>query len=178
MIVGPGTRTALLATLALTLVAPLAAEPAPAAAERSPWDAPEPWRTDRWFFQTSVYTRHYSYDPAHDDHQKLILVEYNITEPWLVGASAFDNSIGQPSQFVYGGRRVRPFEDLQSLYFKIGAGILHGYTGRYQNKVPYNQNGWSPGIIPSVGYCLKRFCSEVVLFGTAGFMVTVGVTVP
>ena len=144
----------------------------------SPWDAPEPWRTDRFYLETSVYTKHFNSDPNHDDHQNLILFEWNITEQWLFGASVFDNSFGQSSQYVYGGYRFRPFETLQPLYFKISAGIVHGYSGEYQNKIPLNSSGFAPVIVPSVGYCINRFCSELVIFGTAGMLITVGVTIP
>ena len=157
--------------------APAADAPAPVA-QPSAWDAPEPWRTDRFYLETSVYTHHYSYDPAHDNHQNLILVEYNFTENWLMGGAVFDNSFGQSSQFVYGGYRFRPFEELQPLYFKVGVGVLHGYHGQYQNKIPMNSSGFAPAIVPSVGYCIQRFCSEFMLFGTAGFLVTAGVTLP
>ncbi len=145
---------------------------------RSPWDAPEPWRTDRFYLETSLYTKHFNSDPNHDDHQNLILFEWNITEQWLFGASVFDNSFGQSSQYVYGGYRFRPFETLQPLYFKISAGIVHGYSGEYQNKIPLNSSGFAPVIVPSVGYCINRFCSELVIFGTAGMLLTFGVTIP
>ncbi len=148
------------------------------AAEVSAWDAPEPWRTDRFFLATSVYTKHFHYNPAHDDHQNLIQGEWNMTEHWLAGAALFDNSFGQPTQYVYGGYRFRPLEELQPLYLKVTAGLVHGYSGQYQNKIPFNNSGVAPVIIPSVGYCVNRFCSEVVFFGAAGAMVTFGVTIP
>jgi hypothetical protein len=153
----------------------------PAAASDSfaaAWSAPEPWRTDRFYFETSVYTHHWSYSPQHDNNQNLILGEWNITEQWLAGASFFNNSFGQPSEFVYGGYRFRPFEQAPQLYFKVAAGILHGYSGEFQNKIPLNSSGFAPAIVPSVGYCISRFCSELVIFGTAGVLLTVGVTVP
>lgn len=157
-----------------------AADPAnpPPSSYWSAWDAPEPWRTDRFYLETSLWTTHFNSDPAHDNHQNLILGEWNITEQWLVGASIFDNSFGQSSQYVYGGFRFRPFESAQPLYFKISAGIVHGYSGQYQNKIPLNSSGFAPVIVPSVGYCISRFCSEFVLFGTAGALVTFGVTIP
>ncbi|MCC7327215.1 MAG: hypothetical protein IT521_10490 [Burkholderiales bacterium] len=158
--------------------APTAAATATTSPERSVWDAPEPWRSDRFYLETSVYTRHYSYDPDHVDQQNLILFEYNITESWLVGGAVFDNSFGQSSQFVYGGYRFRPFENLQPLYIKVAAGVLHGYRGEFQDKIPMNSSGFAPGIVPSVGYCIRRYCSEVVFFGTAGLLVTFGVTLP
>jgi hypothetical protein len=152
--------------------------PEPLPATTSAWDAPEPWRTDRFYFETSAYTRHYRDDAAHNDHQDAIVVEWNVTEQWLVGATAFKNSYGQASQYVYGGYRFRPFERLQALYFKLSAGLVHGYHGQYQHKIPLNGSGIAPTIVPSVGYCFNRFCSELVFIGGAGAMLTVGVTVP
>jgi len=148
------------------------------AAIPSAWSAPEPWRTDRFFLETSVYTVHFNSDPAHDNSQRLILGEWNITEQWLVGASFFDNSFGQRSEYVYGGFRFRPFDSLQQLYFKITAGLVHGYDGQYQDKIPFNNYGIAPAIVPSVGYCINRYCSELVIFGTAGALLTFGVTIP
>jgi hypothetical protein len=146
--------------------------------EASAWDAPEPWRTDRFYLATSVYTKHFHYDAVHDNHQDLIQGEWNITSQWLAGLSLFDNSFGQDTQYVYGGYRFRPLETLQPLFIKVTAGLVHGYRGQYQDKIPFNKSGIAPVIIPSVGYCLSRFCSEVVFFGAAGAMVTIGVTVP
>jgi hypothetical protein len=154
------------------------AQPAEATLVKSPWDAPEPWRTDRFYLETSLYTVHFNGDSDHDNSQQLILFEWNITEQWLVGAAVFDNSYGQSSQYVYGGYRFRPFEKAQELYFKISAGIVHGYKGEYQNKIPFNGSGFAPVIVPSVGYCINRFCSELVIFGTAGALLTFGVTLP
>ena len=138
----------------------------------------EPWRTDRFYLETSLYTRHFSNDPAHVDKQKLVLGEWNITEQWLVGASFFDNSFGQPTQYVYGGWRYRPFEQLQPFYVKVSAGLTHGYKDQYRDKIPFNHSGIAPIIIPSIGYCFSRVCSELVLFGGAGMLVTLGVTIP
>ena len=155
-----------------------AAPPAPQPTAASAWEAPEPWRTDRFFVETSVYTRHFHSDSSHDNDQRLILGEWNIDEKWLVGATEFDNSFDQPCQYVYGGYRVRPFESVQPLYLKLTAGLLHGYTGRYQDKIPFNSSGVAPAILPALGYCLNRFCSELVLFGLYGTLVTAGLTIP
>ena len=148
------------------------------AASAPAWSAPEPWRTDRFYLETSLYASHFHYDPAHNDHQHLILGEWNVTEQWLVGASVFDNSFGQRSQYFYGGVRLRPFANLQPLYFKISAGLVHGYKNPYRDKIPLNGSGVAPVAVPSIGYCLNRVCTELVVFGTAGLLVTLGVTVP
>lgn len=158
-------------------------EPVAPATQSSPWSAPEPWRTDRFYLQTSLATRHFSPSPDHVNNQKLLNAEWRFnsfgaTGQWLAGAAFFDNSFGQASQYVYAGWLVRPIEGLQPLYFKVTAGALHGYKGEYQNKIPLNSSGVAPAIIPSMGYCLNRVCSELVLFGGAGIMLTLGVTLP
>ena len=155
----------------------------PSSAPVSPWDAPEPWRTDRFYVQTSVATVHFSSDPDHENNQKLIYGEWRLKERWLegqvlVGASFFDNSFGQASQFVFGGLLWRPIDKAQEFYVKVAAGILHGYTGEFKNKIPANSSGFAPGIVPAVGYCYNRFCGEMILFGTAGMLWTVGMTIP
>jgi len=154
------------------------ASPPDATAAASPWDAPEPWRTDRFYLETSLYTRHFHSDPAHVDNQKLILFEWNLSEQWLLGASAFANSFGQSSQYVYGGYRWRPFDQLQPFYVKVSAGLAHGYADQYRDKIPLNHYGVAPVIVPSIGYCFNRLCSEIVVFGTAGLLWTIGVTLP
>jgi hypothetical protein len=149
-----------------------------------PWDAPEPWRTDRFYFQFAYYTWHFHYDP---DHQQSYLFdsEYHFNQTWLggqviAGIALFQNSFGQFSQYYFGGLVWRPIEDQQPFYVKLTAGPLHGYTGQYRDKVPFNSaSGWAPAIIPGVGYCvMKRYCGEFVLLGANAALFTIGVTVP
>ena len=170
--------TALLYVLAINAFAQSPATSPPDQPASRTESVAEPWRTDRFYLETSLYTHHFSYDPAHVDKQKLILGEWNITEQWLVGASFFDNSFGQPTQYIYGGWRYRPFEQLQPFYIKLSAGLVHGYKEPYQDKIPFNNSGVAPGFVPSVGYCFNRFCSELILFGGAGILITLGVTIP
>jgi len=119
----------------------------------------------------------------HDNTQKLAYLEWRLPQRWLggqllVGASYFDNSFGQSSEFVFGGLLWRPFDSAQEAYVKLAAGVVHGYKGEYQDKIPFNSSGYAPAIIPAVGYCYHRVCSELVLFGGAGLMLTLGVTLP
>jgi hypothetical protein len=138
------------------------------------------WLNDRFFLETSIYNEHFHYDPAHVSNSKLLLGEWNITPQWLVGVSFFRNSFDQQSEYVYGGWRVRPFDDglWHPLYFKISAGVVHGYKGQYRDKIPFNHSGYAPVIIPSIGYCVWRVCPEVVIVGGAGLMFNLGVTLP
>ncbi|TMG93608.1 MAG: hypothetical protein E6H73_09070 [Betaproteobacteria bacterium] len=85
--------TALLCVLATDAFGQSPASPPPEPASQTESVA-DPWRTDRFYLETSLFTHHFSYDPAHVNKQKLILGEWNITEQWLVGASVFDNSFG------------------------------------------------------------------------------------
>ena len=88
------------------------------------------------------------------------------------------NSFGQFSQYLYGGLQWRPIEEHQPFYVKVSAGLLHGYHGEYQDKIPFNHYGIAPAIVPSVGYCYIRYCGEFVVLGGAGALFMVGVTLP
>jgi hypothetical protein len=162
----------------------LATEPAatPTFAPASPWDAPEPWRTDRFYTQFAYYTLHFHYDSRHRQSY-LIDGEYHFQDYWLggqwiAGVALFQNSFGQFSQYVFGGLQWRPSEEHQPLYIKLTAGPLHGYEGQYRDKVPLNHYGTGLAIIPSIGYCLKRYCGEMAFLGTNAMLFTIGMTIP
>ncbi len=163
-----------------------AADAAPAGdslfAPKSAWDAPEPWRTDRWYLQTSLATWHFHYDANHEQ-AALVDLSYYYKERWLdgqwfAGLALFTNSFGQFSQYLYGGLKWRPWAEQPPFYVKVSAGVVHGYSGEYQDKIPFNSTGFAPGIIPSVGYCWNRWCGEVVLLGFNALLFNVGVTMP
>ena len=42
-----------------------------------------------WYAQTSVYTRHFSPDPDHNNHQDLIGLERNEASGWVYGGATF-----------------------------------------------------------------------------------------
>lgn len=135
-------------------------------------------RSDRFYLQTSVVNLHFHYDPAHVKYPKLLYGEYHFTDEWLAGAAVFDNSFGQSTQALFGGWRIHPLPELQPLYVKVLGGVIHGYRGQYRDKIPFNHAGVAPVVIPSVGICHARFCSELVIIGGAGLLWTVGVTIP
>ena len=89
----------------------------------------------------------------------------------LCGISAFSNSFGQPSAYVYAGQQFGPIFGLPALSLKVTAGILYGYVGQYQDKVPFNHHGFSPAIIPAVSYNFTpRDAFEVNILGKAAVM--------
>ena len=66
-------RLALCATsllLGVAIAAPAAAQLVAPAADASPWSAPEPWRTDRFYFQTSIATKHFH--PSPEDRKSVV----------------------------------------------------------------------------------------------------------
>lgn len=136
------------------------------------------WSNGTLRFRTSVYTMHFSHNPKHNNHQKLINLEYIRKDQWLIGAAYFRNSFDQPSEFLYAGRDFtlwQPNPDWR-LRGTLQFGILHGYKGEYKHKVPFNSSGYAPAIVPLLGIEYKNIFLETTLFGTAGLMATVGFT--
>lgn len=122
--------------------------------------------------QVSVYNMHYHYNAEHLRYSPLIGAEVRKPSGWLYGGALFLNSFGQFCQLAYGGYLIDvPGTDL---YAKITAGVLHGYDGIYRNKVPFNHQGFSPGVIPAIGYRYGRARFEVQLLWTSGLMATAG----
>lgn len=143
--------------------------------------------------QTSLWTTHFNPKPEHNNNQNLIGFEvygerlpeskyqrYNDSFDYarpLLGAAWFRNSYGQKTIYAYGGIRqnlVR-YHELQT-YGKITAGFIHGYRGEYQHKIPFNQLGIAPAVVPMVGAQYRSAFAEMTLFGASGVMLTVGVT--
>jgi hypothetical protein len=132
-------------------------------------------KLDRFYVQTSLYTKHFNPDPRHNSVQYLIDVEWHRPGNWLFGASFFRNSFDQPSQYVFFGKQWRPFDSYPLVHVKLTAGILHGYKGEFRDKIPFNSSGFAPVILPSIGLSGKRFGSEIIFFGISGAMLTAGV---
>lgn len=134
--------------------------------------APEP--THRGEFLFSPYTHHFSYS---DEHKPVVLVALDEQLPGgrFCGVSFFSNSFGQPSTYVYVGQQFNGLFDNPKLFVKVSGGIIYGYVGKYQHKVPLNTHGFSPGVIPSIGYNLTEHDSlQMQVLGTAGLMFSYG----
>lgn len=118
----------------------------------------------------SPYTYHWSYSDEHK-HSVLVGIKRHLPNHRLCGISAFTNSFGQPSVYGFTGWHWPRLMDSDSLYATVTAGIMYGYVGEYQNKVPLNVNGFSPAVIPAVGWRLTpRLSAEVHILGTAALM--------
>lgn len=100
----------------------------------------------------SNYTKHW--EPS-DAHQRVLAVslQQNLANDRFCGFSLFTNSFGQPSVYVFVGKSWPHFmPTVPELYASLSAGVLYGYVKPYQNKVPLNFGGFSPGIVPTLGY--------------------------
>jgi hypothetical protein len=125
------------------------------------------------FVYTSLYTTHYDPDPDHVNDQKMLGLEFQTGNKRLWGLAMFDNSFGQDSQYLYLGKKWRAFSS-DRWYYKLTGGLLHGYKEPYDDKVPLNDLGVAPAIIPSLGYRHKSFYAEFIQLGLSAGMITVG----
>jgi len=128
---------------------------------------------EEWRFQTSLYTYHWSFDPEHVSNSKLINLEFETTKKWIYGFAWFDNSFGQPSQYAYVGYSWKLFRK-DWAYFKVTGGLFHGYKEPYKDKIPLNDYGIAPAIVPTFGLRYKRVFTELQILGTAAVTATVG----
>ena len=126
-----------------------------------------------WRFQTSLYTKHWSPDPEHVNTSQLLNLEFETTTRWIYGFAYFDNSFGQPSQYLYAGYSW-PLFHRDWAYFKLTGGFLHGYKEPHENKIPLNGLGVAPAIVPTFGLRYKRVFTELQILGTSAITVTAG----
>lgn len=106
---------------------------------------------DNWRLMLSPYTYHYFRDPAHRPVH-MIGLERQRTDGIVWGGTYFSNSFGQPSAYIFGGEHLTDWSAYPQLFAEWTAGLLYGYKGQYANKVPLNHNGFSPGLVLSVGW--------------------------
>jgi hypothetical protein len=163
------TRPSFAAPLALLLcIAPVAAaaqteSPQASATERPTGD-------DFWRVVGSPYTVHFHPDPDHEPVYAIGL-ERQRSDKWLWGGTYFSNSFGQPSGYVYLGQRYGQLFSVDKLFFQWTAGLMYGYKEPFEDKVPLNHNGFSPGAVLSLGWQFSReFSVQANLLGTAAVM--------
>lgn len=126
-----------------------------------------------WRLAVSPYTHHYRYSAEHRPVWALG-IERQRDRGWLAGASFFKNSFGQPSGYIYLGRRHQPGWAPEPLYLQWSAGLMYGYKGKYQTKVPLNFAGYSPGLLVSAGWQVDRhFSVQLNLLGDAAVMLQI-----
>lgn len=134
---------------------------------------------DLLMLQAAPGAIHYSSSPDHAKFSWLVGLEWQSPERWLVGGAYFNNSFDQKCQYYYVGKSwtldfISDNELFKSLYFKLTGGLLLGYKEPYEDKIPFNNNGVAPGIVPGLGYKYENFSVQLDALGTAGLMFTFG----
>lgn len=128
-----------------------------------------------WRIEFSPWTHHYRFSEDHKDVWALGL-ERETPDHTLYGLTAFSNSFGQPSAYAYYGHVFNNVTSWsESLYLKLTAGIIYGYKVPFEDKVLLNYEGFSPAIIPAVGWRVTpEWSVQTNFLGTAAimFMVT------
>jgi len=153
-------------------------EAEPPAALEFPGTPAEPSAVVRWRVLFSPYTWHFSYDAAHKPVVMLGL-ERERPDGIVLGGTVFSNSFGQPSVYAFGGQRLYGWSPWKPLFAEWTAGLLYGYTGEYQHKVPLNYKGFSPGIVAGLGWQFSPvIAGQLNLLGTSGLMFQISIDVP
>lgn len=125
-----------------------------------------------WELTISPFAYHWTHSPEHRSVY-LVGIEHHQPDNWLWGAGFFSNSFGQPSACAYYGYRWNNLFDHPSLYAKLTVGVMYGYVGQYKNKVPLNYGGFSPLVIPALGYRItKQDSVQIAPLGTAALLFT------
>ena len=136
--------------------------------------AEEHWYNyDHLYLQGGTYI-HYDPDDDHAGSRLFLSLEAVRSDNWLYGLALFSNSFNQFSQYLYGGKSWNFPGRAENFHVKITAGLIHGYKGEFKDKIPNNNNGIAPAIIPGIGYKKGRFGGDIVVLGIAGLLFTVG----
>jgi hypothetical protein len=124
--------------------------------------------------QAAPTSIHFHSNPDYTSHPWLVGAEWQRPSRWLAGYSYFNNSFGQKSQYIYGGKWWPARESGQGWYFKLTGGVILGYKEPYEDKLSYNHNGVAPGMIPALGFKMDRANVQLNLLGFSGVMITFG----
>lgn len=133
-----------------------------------------------WELVIGPFAVHFSNESEHK-HVYLLGIERNVpgapawsyADATIWGFSAFNNSFGQPSAYAYYGFRWDNLFGHPKWYAKISGGVIYGYKGEYEDKVPFNHDGFGLGIIPAIGYRVTpNDAVQIGTLGTAGLIFT------
>lgn len=129
------------------------------------------------YVQLGAYTH---YEDSEDHQGPPLFSSLELVQPsgWLYGLSLFNNSFGQFSQYLYLGKTFSLSKLYEPLHFKLSAGVIHGYKGEFEDKIPLNGLGIAPAIIPAIGVKRGRFGADLVLLASEALLITVGYDFP
>ena len=140
------------------------------AAQSVGWDGRHDLDLHRTEFVVSPFTHHFSGEEEHS-YVWLVGASSVAADGWSYGASLFSNSFGQPSAYAFIGHEYIEPWGLRSVYYAWTAGLIYGYKGEHKDEIKPNLAGFSPGLIPRVGYQMTPNASfEVASLGFAALM--------
>lgn len=119
----------------------------------------------------SPYTHHWRHSKEHRN-VVLLSVQRHLPNDRACGVSLFSNSFGQPSVYAFTSWTwPRLSERFPNWYALVSAGLMYGYVEPHEDKVPLNVRGFSPAVIPALGYrWTERTAAELHILGTAAIM--------
>jgi hypothetical protein len=137
------------------------------------------WGEEHWYDFDHLYIQagtyvHFHQDEEHSGSRIFASLEAIRSDDWLYGLALFNNSFNQFSQYLYGGKNWNFQGKMEGLHARITAGLIHGYKGKYKDKIQYNDSGIAPALIPGIGYKKGRYGADMYLLGKAGVLFTAG----
>lgn len=126
--------------------------------------------SSKWDLTISPVAYHWSTNPDHK-RVNLISIDRHLKGGRFCGIAFFTNSFGQASTYGYVGQKWDNLFGYPKLFSKVSAGLIYGYRGEHQDKLPFNDLGVAPVIIPSLGYAITpEDSAQVFVLGTAGLL--------
>jgi hypothetical protein len=163
---------------AMVLAAGLTCAGSPARAVGLGWVGREDVDQTATELLASPTTYHYHYKA---DHRPVWMIGGAVVEAdgRLKGLSVFSNSFGQLSAYGFVGHKyVEPF-GWTSAYWAWTAGLIYGYHGEYKDQAGISIGGFSPVIVPRLGYRVSpRVALELQPLGLAAMMFSVAIDLP
>lgn len=130
----------------------------------------------QWDVLLSPYAHHWNDNPEHK-RVNLISLDRYMPGQRFCGLALFTNSFGQASAYGHVGQRWDGLMGQPNVFAKVSAGLIYGYRGAYKNKIPFNNYGIAPAVIPALGYQINaRDSVQVMMLGDAGFLLAWGLT--
>ena len=125
------------------------------------------------YLQIGAYI-HFSDREDHAGPPVLLIVGRLRPRGYYYGLALFNNSFNQFSQFLHVGREF-PWQWLhEDIHFKLSLGLIHGYRDEFEDELPLTYKGFSPGLVPSIGFRRNRVGFDLTLLSNAGLALSVG----
>ena len=112
---------------------------------------------------------HFNPKPNHQGNRVILSYDYFYSNSNFYGLALFNNSFDQFSQYIYKGHTYK--SRFTNIHYELSYGIIHGYKGKYQDRIPINtEEGFGIGVIPSIYYDNKGNLFGLSLMGGAGLI--------